>query len=140
MFKIRAFLFRTTMFTRSCARVCNKLSWPHHVCKRGDLSLKSSFTSLFFIEVSVPQQEGERPCIILYVCKKGYLSSNASFTRHFSLTFLYQDWKVSGHVYVLGESFCDLSIEFMNYSDSLCGFFVCFVFHLTSYNKLIYIQ
>jgi hypothetical protein len=38
------------------------------------MSSKASFTSSLFIEVSVPRQESERSCIILYVCKRGDLS------------------------------------------------------------------
>ena len=55
MYKIRA-LFRATLFTRSCDRVCNKLSWPHHVTKGDDLSPKASFTLSLFIEISVPKK------------------------------------------------------------------------------------
>ncbi len=59
MFKIRAVFIRITLFTRSCARVCNKLSWSHH-----DFLLKLLYQDKK-VSGHVYMRKGYRFCLIL---------------------------------------------------------------------------
>ena len=107
MFKIRAFFFRTTLFTRSCAWVCNRLTCGKHfhvriMSLRGEIwVLRLVLPRHFLLKlVSVPRKECGRSCI----CIRG-------------IDFV---------------SFCYLSIGIWNFSDSVFVFVFVFFFHFMS--------